>query len=376
MNSSSEDGQQQQQHVAEQQGSGIAAGAAGGTTPGKKYVFKGSELPEMMRMLRSDNPEEVFKATELFRRALSIESKPPIQEVIDAVCRRSVESTPPIREAVDAAKKVLLNGALEPAETSSSRSSGEGGQIYSPLCLEIHIYEIWAATTVVTDACWALSYLSDGPNERIDAILEAAVSRRLVELLGHSSPLVQTPALRTVGNIVTGNRDQIQCVLNEGLVPRLIELLKWGDFDVRREAAWAVSNAASGGNDQQVEFLVISGCIGPLCELLKTADVKIVSVALEALENVLRVGKVQMEAKKLPENPYCRLIEEVNGLTVLEKLQDAANQEIYDKVRPLLLPVTLSREHCLLHRLLVSFPPSPGGVLLRSAAAADLPLLR
>ncbi|MFQ6633523.1 hypothetical protein Gotur_011282 [Gossypium turneri] len=40
---------------------------------------------------------------------------------------------------------------------------------------------------VLTDACWALSYLSDGTNDKIQAVIEAGVCPRLVELLIVSS---------------------------------------------------------------------------------------------------------------------------------------------------------------------------------------------
>lgn len=36
---------------------------------------------------------------------------------------------------------------------------------------------------VLTDACWALSYLSDGTNDKIQAVIEAGVCPRLIELL-------------------------------------------------------------------------------------------------------------------------------------------------------------------------------------------------
>lgn len=62
------------------------------------------------------------------------------------------------------------------------------------------------------------------------------------------------------------------------------------EFDIKKEAAWALSNATSGGTHEQIKYLVHIGCIKPLCELLVCSDVRIVTVALEGLENILKVG--------------------------------------------------------------------------------------
>ncbi|KAI2493455.1 importin alpha [Fragilaria crotonensis] len=377
-------------------------------------VTKLEQLPNMVAGVMGQDPQVQVECTTQFRRLLSIEKNPPIQQVIDTgVVPRFVEflgrdDNPALQfEAAwaltniasgtsDHTKVVMEVGAVpifvrllsSPNDDVREQAVWALGNIAgdSPPCRDLPQPDFEMVRPalptlaqlifspdeeVLTDACWALSYLSDGPNDKIQAVLEAGVTRRLVELLLNPSPAVQTPALRTVGNIVTGNdlqtqfvintnalpcllallsnpkkgirkeacwtisnitagnKDQIQGVIDANIMPPLIQLLTNAEFDIRKEAAWAISNATSGGTPNQIKFLVQQGCIRPLCDLLGVNDTKIITIALEGLENILKVG--EEDAKTTGVNQMATFISEAEGLNKIEELQQHSNNDIYEK---------------------------------------------
>ncbi|KAF8776864.1 importin subunit alpha-1-like [Argiope bruennichi] len=221
-------------------------------------------------------------------------------------------------------------------------------------------------TEVVTDTLWAISYLTDGSNEKIQEVINSGVVPRLCELLEVRETSVITPALRSIGNIVTGddkqtqtvidggalpflrrlmthskpnivkeacwavsnicagNVHQIQAVTDNGLMGPIIDVLNQGDFKCQKEAAWAACNYTSGGNIEQITFLVRSGVIPPLCDLLTIKDPKVLVVVLDAISNILAAA-----SKINALESVCSFIEQWDGLDKIENLQHHENAEVY-----------------------------------------------
>eukprot|EP00979_Chaetoceros_neogracilis_P017738 scaffold10267_cov270-Chaetoceros_neogracile.AAC.36 len=217
------------------------------------------------------------------------------------------------------------------------------------------------------DACWALSYLSDGNDARIDAVVSTGITSTLVKLLKSDNATIVTPALRTLGNFVSGNDTHTQAVIdadvmnvvlpllnhhkknirketcwllsniaagNHGQINSLVsrpeilsavlKLVHNAEWEVRKEATWVASNIATGGNALHVHCLVELGGITSLCSVIDSADPKILLVILEAIQSILRVGEANGR-------DYIGFVDECDGLDKIENLQEHENNHVYEK---------------------------------------------
>lgn len=224
------------------------------------------------------------------------------------------------------------------------------------------------------DASWAISYVTDDESDRIQAVIDAGCVPNLVRLLGLDENLVIVPALRSVGNIVTGNDSQtdavleagamihmskllnnsrsnivkeaawtisnitagnpkqIQAVIDAGVFEEICTVLQTGDYRAQKEAAWVITNATSSGTPEQVVYLLERvGILKPYCDLLSSSDTRTVLVVLTGLRNLFQLAEKLDGVENL-----ASAVEENGALDKLEALQTHENEDVYKNVLALI----------------------------------------
>lgn len=406
-----------------------------------------SKFSELMLKMNSQDVSNMTEGIRGFRKALSVESNPPVQECIDigavplfvkylqcddntvlqfeaAWALTNIASTDRTQVVVDSGAipflvQQLMSGSADVREQCAwclGNVAGDGApyrdvilncgglqpllkNVLNPENISLLRNCVWTLSNLcrgkpqpdlrviqpafeaisvllnncsdqqtIVDACWALSYLSDGNNERIQQCVEFQVVPQLVQMISSGQTQAVVPALRTLGNIVSGEDHQTQVVVDCNALPVVVPLLSHGkknirkeacwmlsniaagskpqvhalattpslltqvliqmssgiEWDVRKEAAWVISNVATGGSKANVLKLIEFNAIEPLCDLLDVAEVRILLVAMEALESILKHG----DAAKMD---CSALIDEAEGVDKLELLQEHENEDVYQR---------------------------------------------
>jgi importin subunit alpha-6/7 len=229
----------------------------------------------------------------------------------------------------------------------------------------------------LSDASWAVSYISDDSENFVGLLISSGIIQLLSNNLTLRNDTIQTPCLRAIGNIVSGNEAQtqavidcgvlskfqdllrhykssiqkeccwaisnitagnvyqVQAVIDSNLFPSIIILLRSGDTKTKKEAIWAICNATShhSSNPEQVKYLISQGCLKPLCEMLSGQDTKIIQVILDGIDNILSVGKEELLSGLTAENTYATNLEEMGTLDIICNLQKHPNDNVYMKAK-------------------------------------------
>jgi len=143
---------------------------------------------------------------------------------------------------------------------------------------------------VLADTLWAFSFLSEsGGSECIDAILAIGVCQRLTDLLFYNNYAIVCPALRTIGNICTGNETQTQEILNCPILSALINLLNDSlNISLKKEICWVLSNIAAGNKSHSDYLLNNLNIVQLLIAIAIEEEISVKREAMWVLCNLLR----------------------------------------------------------------------------------------
>ena len=212
---------------------------------------------------------------------------------------------------IDCRDSLIVNGVLPYLIDLMRRNNNEKNLFLILGCLKI------------------LGNIISGNANQTQKILDYNIYDLLKELMFHSNKRIKKEANWIISNIASGTQRNIADLIDNGFFPLVYKIFKSEDKDIRVEAIWTLCNFTQIEKEGYLQSLINQGLLEAICDCLRSKDAKDISVSLEALNNLLEYG----QKKSVNGNNLIAFEVEKNGLfPVLENLQYHPNEKIYEKV--------------------------------------------